>query len=220
MALTESISLFMRRFYVSLLVVCATILSVPASAQVKFGVKGGLNVTKMSVSSEVWDANNRAGWFFGPTLKFTVPVVGLSFDISALYDQKSTKVTDDNEGSKTIRQKAIDVPVNVRYGLGLGDAASIFLFAGPQFAFNVGDSKFNWTSTNSYRNTFQMKKSTMSVNVGAGVTISHVQLTANYNIACGRTGDATVWNTLESTASSVTKKGRNNTWQISLGYFF
>lgn len=195
--------------------------AIPASAQVKLGVKGGLNVSKMSVSSDVLDADNRAGWFIGPTLKLTVPIVGLSFDVSALYDQKSTKVSDANNGSKTIKQQAIDIPVNVRYGVGLGDAANLFFFAGPQFAFNVGDKEFKWNSTSSYENTFQLKKSTLSVNVGAGVTLlSHLQLTANYNIACGKTGDATVWNTIEKTSQAVVKNGRTNSWQIGLAYFF
>lgn len=198
-----------------------TMATIPASAQVKLGVKGGLNVSKMSVSSDVLDADNRAGWFFGPTLKLTVPIVGLSFDVSALYDQKSTKVSDDNNGSKTIKQQAIDIPVNVRYGVGLGDAANIFFFAGPQFAFNVGDMEFKWNSTSSYENTFQLRKSTLSVNVGAGVTLlSHLQLTANYNIACGKTGDATVWNTVEKTSQEVVKNGRTNSWQVGVAYFF
>lgn len=212
----------MRRFYVSLLVAFAAMLCIPASAQVKFGVKGGYNVSKMSISSSVLDADSRSGWFIGPTLKFTVPIVGLSFDVSALYDQKSTKVSDVNDGSKTIKQQAIDVPINVRYGVGLGSLANIFLFAGPQFAFNVGDDNFKWNSTSSYQNTFQLKKSTISVNVGAGVTLlKHLQVSANYNIACGRTGDATVWNTLEQTVTSpISKKGRTNTWQLGLAYYF
>jgi opacity protein-like surface antigen len=211
----------MRRIYTAVALALMAMATIPASAQVKLGVKGGLNVSKMSVSSDVLDADNRAGWFIGPTLKLTVPIVGLSFDVSALYDQKSTKVSDDNNGSKTIKQQAIDIPVNVRYGVGLGDAANIFLFAGPQFAFNVGDKEFKWNSTSSYENTFQLKKSTLSVNVGAGVTLlSHLQLTANYNIACGKTGDATVRNTVEKTSQAVVKNGRTNSWQVGVAYFF
>ena len=211
----------MKRIYTAVAVALMAMAAIPASAQVKLGVKGGLNVSKMSVSSDVLDADNRAGWFIGPTLKLTVPIVGLSFDVSALYDQKSTKVSDANNGSKTIKQQAIDIPVNVRYGVGLGDAANLFFFAGPQFAFNVGDKEFKWNSTSSYENTFQLKKSTLSVNVGAGVTLlSHLQLTANYNIACGKTGDATVWNTIEKTSQAVVKNGRTNSWQIGLAYFF
>lgn len=204
-----------------MLVALVTMLSLPASAQVKFGVKGGYNVSKMSISSSVLDAENRSGWFIGPTLKFTVPIVGLSFDVSALYDQKSTKVSNVNDGSKTIKQQAIDVPINVRYGVGLGSLANIFLFAGPQFAFNVGDDEFKWNSTSSYQNTFQLKKSTISVNVGAGVTLlKHLQVSANYNIACGRTGDATVYNVAETVAPAVIKKGRTNSWQLGLAYYF
>ena len=211
----------MKRIYTAVALALMTMATIPASAQVKLGVKGGLNVSKMSVSSDVLDADNRAGWFIGPTLKLTVPIVGLSFDVSALYDQKSTKVSDDNNGSKTIKQQAIDIPVNVRYGVGLGDAANIFFFAGPQFAFNVGDKEFKWNSTSSYENTFQLKKSTLSVNVGAGVSLlSHLQLTANYNIACGKTGDATVWNTVEKTSEAVVKNGRTNSWQVGVAYFF
>lgn len=211
----------MKRIYTAVALALMTMATIPASAQVKLGVKGGLNVSKMSVSSDVLDADNRAGWFIGPTLKLTVPIVGLSFDVSALYDQKSTKVSDDNNGSKTIKQQAIDIPVNVRYGVGLGDAANIFFFAGPQFAFNVGDKEFKWNSTSSYENTFQLKKSTLSINVGAGVTLlSHLQLTANYNIACGKTGDATVWNTVEKTRQAVVKNGRTNSWQVGVAYFF
>lgn len=209
----------MRKLYFFLLAAFAMMLAAPATAQVKFGLKGGLNVTKMSISSDVLDADNRTGWFIGPTLKFTVPVVGLSFDVAALYDQKSTKVTDDDSGSKTIKEQAIDIPVNVRYGVGLGSAANIFLFAGPQFAFNVGDDEFKWSSANSYNNTFQLRKSKLSINVGAGLTfLSHLQLTANYNIACGKTGDATVTNTLGDIITK--KKGRSNSWQIGLAYFF
>ena len=47
-----------------------------ANAGINFGVKGGLNVTSMSLNSEVFDASNRAGFFFGPTVKFTLPIVG------------------------------------------------------------------------------------------------------------------------------------------------
>lgn len=211
----------MKKIYSLLLVVLATMLTVPAAAQIKLGAKAGLNVSKMSVNADVLDADNRAGWFIGPTLKLTVPVVGLSFDLSALYDQKSTKVTDAEDGSKTIKQQSIDIPLNIRYGVGLGSVANVFLFAGPQIAFNVGDDEFKWNSSASYQNTFQLRKSQFSVNVGAGVTLlSHLQVSANYNIACGKTGDATVWNTLEQAGKSVTKKGRTNTWQIGLAYYF
>lgn len=193
--------------------------STSAQAKVYFGLKGGLNVTNMSLSNDVLNVSNRAGFFVGPTLKFTLPIVGLGIDASALYDQRSAKVENAGEADKTIEQQQIAIPVNLRYGVGLGSLANVFLFAGPQWGINVGDKNFNWTDTSNY----EFRKSNFSVNVGAGLTLaSHLQLTANYNIACGKTADVT-WKSATSSVSDAAlskSKSRNNSWQIGLAYFF
>ena len=81
----------MKKILTLLAVAVALLTTVPAQAQVKFGLKGGVNVTNMSFSSDVLDATNRAGFFIGPTVKFTLPIVGLGVDASALYDQREGK---------------------------------------------------------------------------------------------------------------------------------
>ena len=194
----------------------------PAQAQIKLGVKGGLNVSNLKLSRDNWDAENRAGFFFGPMVKVTVPVTGLSFDVAALYDQKEAKVkvADDVVGgtynSTTVTQKFIDIPVNVRYGFGLSSLANIFLFAGPQWGINVGNENFKWDKSTSY----SLKKANFSVNVGAGVTFfSHLQASVNYNIECNKSGKMDT-GSVDSNGNPVVVKGRNNTWQISLGYWF
>ena len=192
-----------------------------ANAQVKFGLKGGLNVTSMSFSEDVFDASNKTGFFVGPMVKVTVPIVGLSFDAAALYDQKEADVkytgTDGELGKTTVRQKSINIPVNVRYGFGLSSLANAFLFAGPQWGINVGDKNFKWNETSSY----SLKKSNFSVNVGAGVTLlSHLQISANYNIACGKSADASLVKAAEALTNAGKDKSRNNSWQIALGYWF
>lgn len=73
----------MRKLFTLVVLIAATLVTLPAQAQFKFGLKGGLNVTNMSFSKDVVDVSNRAGFFIGPTAKFTVPIVGLGFDISA-----------------------------------------------------------------------------------------------------------------------------------------
>lgn len=188
-----------------------------ANAQIKFGLKGGLDVTNMSLNNDVFDASNRAGFFVGPMVKVTVPIVGLSFDAAALYDQKEAKVAVDGDNntaySTTMKQKSINIPVNIRYGVGLSSLANVFLFAGPQWGINVGDENFKWNESSSY----SLKKSNFSVNVGAGVTVlNHLQVSANYNIACGKTADMT-WS---NAGEKITGKSRNNSWQIALGYWF
>ena len=194
----------------------------PAQAQIKLGVKGGLNVSNLKLDDDMWTADNKVGFFIGPMVKVTVPVTGLSFDVAALYDQKEAKVkvADDVVGgtynSTTVTQKFIDIPVNVRYGFGLSSLANIFLFVGPQWGINVGNKNFKWNKSSSY----SLKKANFSVNVGAGVTLlSHLQASVNYNIECNKSGKMDT-GSLDSNGKPLVIKGRNNTWQISLGYWF
>lgn len=210
----------MKKIFTSAAIALAMLFTAnTANAGINFGVKGGLNVTSMSISSKVLDSNNRAGFFIGPTVKFTLPLVGLGIDASALYDQREAKLAVDVNGNSqdlptknTLKTQAINIPINVRYSIGLGSVANVLFFAGPQFGFNVGDKNHDLGANYEWK----LKSSQFSVNVGAGFTIlKHLQLTANYNIACGKTGEITASNVL-----STPKSGRTNAWQIALAYYF
>lgn len=209
--------------YVSLIMLAVALMfAQQADAQLQFGVKGGLNVSSISFNQDLFDSSNRSGWFLGPTMKLSTPILGLGLDASALYEQKSSQVenTKVQSGETTINQKSVIIPVNVRWGFGLGSMASMFVFAGPQFGFNVGKDEFTWTSREDYQNTFQLKKSNLSVNVGAGVSLlKHLQVTANYSIATGKTGEAKVSKVIDDTYDTITT-GKANAWQVSLAYFF
>lgn len=213
----------MKKIFTTAVLAAAMLFSAnSAEAQIKFGIKGGLNVTSMSLDSKVLDAENRAGFFIGPTVKFTLPVVGLGIDASALYDQREAKAKAEVEGAEVesnFKTQAVNIPINVRYGFGLGSTASLYLFAGPQFGFNVGDKN---QSIFKDMGEWRLKSSTFSVNVGVGaMLLSHLQLSANYNIACGKTGDMTVSKALGDTAQELlSKNGRTNAWQIGLAYYF
>ena len=210
----------MRKFFTAAIVAASMLFAASsAQAQVKFGLKGGLNVTNMSLNSEVFDADNQTGFFIGPTVKFTLPIVGLGIDASALYDQRDAKVKVEDDGESVeskIKNQSINIPINLRYGVGLGSTASLFLFAGPQFGFNVGDKDQKITESS----TWSVKNSNFSLNFGAGVTLlSHLQLTANYNVVCGKTSDATIKEGLEQLTNKEVRS-RANAWQIALAYYF
>lgn len=198
----------MKKILTVLLVAGALLATLPAQAQLKFGLKGGLNVTNMSFSSDVIEKSNQTGFFVGPTVKFTLPVVGVGFDVAALYDQRDAKLDDE-----TVSQRGINIPINLRYTIGLGDMAGIYLAAGPQFGFNVGSKNFGLGDDNSYK----LKDSNFSINLGAGVTlISHLEIGFTYNIACGKTGDVTALDA----AKEIVSKNRTNAWQVSAAYYF
>lgn len=207
----------MKKLFTLIVLVAATYFAVPANAQLKFGIKGGLNITDMSLSKDVFETSNRTGFFIGPTIKFTLPIVGLGIDASALYDQREGEVnvtSDDNTIISTrLKQKSINIPINLRYDIGLGSLAAVYIAAGPQFGFNVGDK--NQSLYNDIAE-WRLSSSNFSVNVGAGVMLlSHLQIGANYNIVCGKTGEITVFDGAKSVL-----RGRSNTWQISAAYYF
>lgn len=198
------------------LVVLLAAMTFTAQAQVKFGLKGGLNLTKMRFDKDVVSKSNQAGFFIGPTVKFTLPVVGLGIDAAALYDQRSAKLDGVDE---TLKQRSIQIPINVRYGFGLGSIAGIYFFAGPQFGFNVGDKVTNIISNVV---DWRLKDSNLSANVGLGLMLlNHLQISANYNIAFGTTGEFNVLTDVASrTWDTVTGKTKANAWQLSLAYYF
>lgn len=210
----------MKKIFTSAAIALAMLFTAnTANAGINFGLKGGLNVTSMSLNSEVFDASNRAGFFIGPTLKFTLPIVGLGIDASALYDQREAKLTvADAKTKESVKTQAINIPINARYSVGLGSVASVLFFAGPQFGFNVGDKDVDLGGDSRWK----FRSSQFSVNVGAGFSfMNHFEVTANYNIACGKTGDATLSKTLSDVVGSATKdNGRANAWQIALAYYF
>ena len=148
------------------------------------------------------------------TLNFTLPVIGLGIDASALYDQRSAEVNDEK-----LKQQSIQIPINLRYGFGLGNTASIYIFAGPQFGFNVGDKKTNLVNE---ALDWRMKDSSLSANVGLGLMLlNHLQVSANYNIAMGTTGEFDILKDVPDAAwKQVTGKTKANAWQLSVAYFF
>ena len=213
----------MKKIISSLMLFAAIVVTQPAQAQgVNFGVKGGLNNNEMKFDESVFDSENRFGFFIGPTVKVSLGMLG--FDIAALYDQKESKVNDE-----TIKQKSVLVPVNARLNLGLGSTAGIYVAAGPQFGFNIGDDQFTWKSitddTSAARkeaeNTFQLKKSNFSVNLGAGVYVSkHLEFGFTYNIALGKTADATFKEAINTATKPTEDDTKAKAWTISAAYYF
>lgn len=204
----------MKKVFTAFMFAVALLAAVPSQAQVKFGLKGGLNVTDMSLSKEVVDPSNKTGFFVGPTIKVTLPIVGLGLDASALYDQRDAKL-----GEEKVSLRSINVPINVRYTFGLSSLAAIYLAAGPQFGYNIGDKNvFSYVDEEGAEG-FSLKKSNFSVNVGAGVTLmSKFEIGATYNIACGKTGE---FNAIDAAGKQIFSKGsRMNSWQVSAAYYF
>ena len=191
----------MKKIVSTLLVMLCLLCAVPSQAQVKFGFKGGLDISKLDTKV----SDNRTGFFVGPMIDVTLPIIGLGFDVAALYSQSGMDVN--NENSEKL--KSVEIPVNLKWTLGLGSTLGFFIAAGPQFGFSLNDG---WKQLMEESN-----KSFVSVNVGAGLKLlRHLQVGVNYNIGASKLGD------MDLDASDVDLRTgvRKNSWQVSLAYMF
>ncbi len=173
-------------------VCCMCMATTTAHAQfLKWGIKGGVNMTKIDFDDY---KDKMAGFFIGPMAEVTIPIVGLGVDAALLFSQKGIKADAD-----AVKQVGLDIPVNLKYTIGLGSTLGIFIAAGPDFYFDFKGEENGWDK----------KKAQVGINVGAGLKlIKHLQLGVNYNIPIG------------DHFETEDLKGKDKTWQLSLAYIF
>lgn len=202
----------MRKLFLtlSLLACCAT--AAWSQSLLKFGVRGGLDLDKVSFDKSALSDNNRLGFFIGPMVELRVPIVGLNVDGALLYHNSEVKANDGATINAKSTLQSLDIPITVKYVFGLGSKLSVFAGTGPQFAFNIGDKDI-------LDNNYTLKSSDFSWNVTAGVRLlSHLQVAYNYNIGIGKTAEAK-----SDAADALLSLGKNlkhNTHQVSLCVIF
>ncbi|MBQ8592700.1 MAG: PorT family protein [Bacteroidaceae bacterium] len=217
----------MKKILSTLMVAVALLfVAAPAQAQFSWGIKGGVNLSKVDFSDAPANlkADNFTGFFVGPMAEFTLPIVGLGIDGSLLYSQTGISFTGDDEetGDKideTLKSHSIEIPINLKYSIGLGKLASVYAAAGPQFAFALSQDEWkNYLSK-------PFKKSQLSLNLGVGVKlINHLQAGVTYNIPLGDTADfedikdGDAGDMMNAGWSAITAK--NKTWKIHVAYIF
>ena len=207
---------------------------VPAQGQIKLGIKAGLNINSVNLKDlpSNLSASNKAGFFAGLQADFTVPLIGIGADIAVLYDNKTSQyATSDEQGNPALDKTTlqyIDLPINIKYSLGLGSLASVYVATGPQFAFNISGKSLKGL----YGQSWSLKKTEFSWNFGAGVTLlKHYRVGYTFNLACGNTADLDLTNlraaagtaanlTGQVVTQAVSGKLKNNTHQISVMYIF
>lgn len=213
------------------LIAAVSLMATTASAQLKFGVEAGLDINQpasfsKSAAEDAINPKNSLGWFIGPKVMFTLPIVGLGVDGAILFNQKKN---DMGETSKNLQY--INIPINARYQIGLGSLAAIYAAAGPQWSVNVGDRDWSWNDMNDASNLgsqyFKAAKSNLSINLGLGVVLlSHLNVGFTYNIPLTKSGEAlytdptgSVLGTID-TIGDITSNFKNNSWQIRASWIF
>ena len=202
-----------RRMIVGLVFAALLFLGIgQASAQVRLGVKGGLNIASVHFSTDVLQSDNVTGFQIGPMIEGSLPLVGLGFDAAILYAQKGLE-TKTVSGEKTsLKNDYIDVPVNLKWKLGL-PIMKVYLAAGPYVGFFFFFNKI-WELPGSMVDQVKTKSFSAGLNFGAGVElISHLQVGLNYGLG--------LTNNYSMESLSLTKSdGKNRGWSVTAAILF
>lgn len=200
-----------------IIAVVALISSFTANAEFRYGIKAGLNVNKMHFDkNELFDADNKCGWTAGVTTEFTVPIVGIGFDLSVMYtrmnselENNSSTVKDDNYG-----KNFLEIPLNLKYKLSIPAAAAFvkpYVFTGPTLAVKLDKNVKDALAT---------KSAQWGWNVGLGVElVKHLQIGAGYTFGINNIVDK-VTDYTDAVGKPVDVKLKNNYWTVTAAYMF
>lgn len=200
----------MKRLIASILVALAVVAGASsADAQLRFGVKAGVNVNSFHFDTDMFNAHNRAGFTGGVMMEFTAPMTGLGIDLSVLYTRRNAKWMVDN-GYQNDNRDYLSIPLHMKWRISIPVINKVirpYLLTGPDFAVLMSKRAI----TDGVRN----RKFDTSWDFGAGVELfSHLQVGASYGIgmtkalkAVGVTGSGEV-------------AGRNRYWTITAAYLF
>lgn len=180
------------------------------NAQFKIGPRVGLTVNDLRFNRDVVDTDNQTGWTAGLTTEFTVPVIGIGFDLSAMYVRRNARFMAENNLRKDNRDY-IEIPLNLKYKLSLPIISKVlvpYIAAGPSVSF--------LTSKRHIDQAYKNKSVDWALNVGFGVQLmSHLDVNARYGF-----GMTKALRALSSNNSNAGIDAKNRYWTISLAYLF
>lgn len=185
-----------------------------ANAEFRFGIKAGLNVNKLHLSDYKANLNsdNQCGFTAGVMTEFTVPVVGIGFDLSLMYTHMNNEVKEGiNEGA--VGKNFLEIPLNLKYKINIPVINSIIrpmVYTGPTMALKLDKSTFEGISTKTVQ---------MGWNLGIGLELfKHLQVCGGYTF--GMNNVAKKIPVLDNNLNIGDIKVKNNYWTVTAAYLF
>lgn len=198
--------------YLILVALLAIFVSVPASAEFRFGVKAGLNINKLHLSNfgDNVSSDNRCGFTAGVMTEFTVPIIGIGADLSLMYTHMNERINDAGDKG-SINKNFLEIPLNLKYKFNIPVVASIIkpmVYTGPTLALKLDKSAIDDLKT---------KTAQWGWNLGIGVElIKHLQISGGYTFGINNIVKKT--GLVDEVIKDV--KLKNNYWTVTAAWLF
>jgi len=205
-----------------------------ANAQLRLGIKGGLNTSSLSTTSSIIDQVKTASSYQAGVL-LQLKFGGFAIQPEVLYsikggDLQNVKTSDvmklafggeaNTPTTATLKTQNIDIPLNFQFGMGFGPAR-VYAQAGPYVSFQLdaalnGDTKLYDTVDK----TLEFNKYDWGIGVGAGVEILNLQLSLKYDFGMNEVGKPFSLNSLYPGNLNPFNDMKNRNLNVSLAYLF
>lgn len=195
------------------LILIALALFTGLNAQVRWGIKAGGNISKVSMkvdSEKVNGIGTRFGFHFGGVMEYSFdPSFAIQPELLFMNNGSSIK---EGEEKGNIKLNQIQVPINLKYKVGTDDL-KFFATAGPYFSYILSaklgvENDMTSVDINLYSNGSEMKRLDFGVGAGIGVEVRKTTFGLGYQYGIAN---------LTGTDNASFKLG---TFQFSVGYFF
>ena len=190
--------------------VCLSVFVLSAHSQLRFGAKGGVNLSGVSISGNdgvnQFVDKNVTGFQLGASLEWMIKGrYGLEGGL--LYSERGMKF----RGGDRNKNGYIDIPVNVRVKFPVSKTVTPFVNAGPYISFKVsGDDKFSAISGD-VDDQWKAQSFGAGLNFGGGLEFfKFLQIGVNYGLAM----------TDNYKESNGNYKVKDRTWSATAAVYF
>lgn len=189
--------------------------SLTAYSQVRFGIKGGIDVIDHKPNFDMLKVSNRLGYQVGASLELMAPVSGFGLELSALYGRKEYDVETKLLDVAISDHDYISVPLVLKKRFGITSMLGIFISAGGFIDFNINGGDFKIDEIDQYVDKFKAKDFEAGATAGAGL-----QLFKNFDLGMYYRATLTDKYAIEDPDWNKLNDKKYQTWTVGLTYFF
>lgn len=204
--------------YRFIIILCLLVFGVSsASAQLRFGLKGGFDVSSNRINKDILNASNRLGFQVGGAVELMAPLLGLGAELDVLYGHQSYDVkgvkTGDGAEYELSDYNYLRVPLNLKKTFSVLGLFGVFIQAGPYAEFKLSGADFK--QKGGVDKQWKSKSFGAGLNAGAGIGLmNHLELGMYYRKSLtDNYGD-------DSPDMKDLLKKKPDNWSVNLTYFF
>ena len=203
----------MKKIYIIL--VLSIFSTLCASAQFRYGVSAGINLTNLDFRQKMFKVDYSVGYSAGFVGEVMFPGIGFGIDFAVRYEQRGATMhlgekeiwASQGYGNTRSYLHYLDLPIHLRFKYtrlgGTEEYVAPFIFAGPDFGFIIAHNKVD---------ALKYASGDIGITVGVGC-----ELMKRWQISFSRTFGMTY---AIKTVLLTDMSARSYTWDLRVAYFF